>query len=76
MQTASNRNQEDKMGVVRDRNPKKRRGFIRVTAYVRISAAEPLSSASKQKAAIHRYAKTQKLHVALIYSDQNRAKHC
>jgi hypothetical protein len=63
------------MGAVRDRNPEERRSSIRAMAYVRISAEEPLNSASKQKAAIHRYAKTQKLHIALICSNQRRAKH-
>jgi hypothetical protein len=63
------------MGAVRDRNPEKRRGSIRATAYVRISAEQPLSSAREQTAAIHRYAKTQKLHIALVCSDQHRAKH-
>jgi hypothetical protein len=62
------------MGAVRDRNPEKGRTSIRATAFVRSSAEEPLNSASKQKAAIHRYAKTQKLHVALVCSDQRRAK--
>jgi DNA invertase Pin-like site-specific DNA recombinase len=59
------------MGAVRDRNPKE----CRATAYVRISAEEPLSSASKQKNAIHLYAKTQKLHIALVCSDPRRTKH-
>lgn len=62
------------MGAVRDRNPKKG-SSSRAAAYVRISAVEPLSSASKQKAAIHSYAKTQKLHITLVCSDQHRAKH-
>ena len=44
-------------------------------AYVRTSVEAPLNSASKQKADIHRYAKTQKLNIALICSDQHRAKH-
>ena len=61
------------MGAVRDRKPEKRRSSIRATAYVRISAEEPLNSASKQKAAIHRYAKTQKLDITLVCSDQHRA---
>jgi hypothetical protein len=63
------------MGAVRDRNPKKGRSSIRATAYVRISAEDPLSPASKQKSAIHRYTKTQKLHIALVCSDERRAKH-
>ena len=63
------------MGAVRDRNPEKRRGSILAIAYVRISAEETPNSASNQKAAIHRYAKTQKLHIALVCSDQPRAKH-
>jgi hypothetical protein len=63
------------MGAVPDRNPEKGRGSSRATAYVRISVEEPLSSARKQKAAIHRYAKTQKLHIALVCSDQHRARH-
>jgi hypothetical protein len=72
--TASSSTREHSMGAVRHRNPKKG-SSIRAAAYVRISAQEPLSSPSKQKAAIHRYAKTQKLHIALVYSDQHRAKH-
>jgi hypothetical protein len=63
------------MGAARElRNPEKGRSSVRVTAYVRIAAEERLNSASKQKAAIRRYAKTQKLHVALIYSDQRPVK--
>jgi hypothetical protein len=69
MQTASRRNREHKMGAVRVRNPEKRRKSIRATAYVRISPEEPLNSANKQKAAIHRCAKTQELHIALVCSD-------
>jgi hypothetical protein len=63
------------MGVVRDRDPEKRRSSIRATAYIRTSAEEPLNSVNNQKAAIHRHAKTQKLNIALICSDQHRAKH-
>jgi hypothetical protein len=64
------------MGAVRDRNPQKRQSSICATAYLRMSAEDPLKSASKQKAAIHRYAKTQKLHISLIFSDQHRTEHC
>jgi hypothetical protein len=64
------------MGAVRDRKPEKERSSVRAMAYVRISAEEPLNSASKQKFAIRRYAKTQNLHIELICSDQHRAKHC
>jgi len=62
------------MGTARERNPDEGRGSVRATAYIRISAEEPLNSANKQKAAIRRYAKTQKLHIALIRSDQLRGK--
>ena len=63
------------MRTARERNPEKERISVRATAYVRISAEEPLNSANKQKAAIGRCAKTQKLHIALICSDQLRGKH-
>ena len=59
------------MGAVRESKSEKRRA----TAYIRISAEEPLNSAGKQEAAIRRYAKTQKLNIALIRSDQLRGKH-
>ncbi len=62
------------MVAVRDRNPEKLRRSVRAMAYVRISAGEPLNSANNQKAAIRRCAKTQKLHIALICSDQRRVK--
>ena len=62
------------MVAVRERNPEKQRTSVRGTGYVRISAEEPLNSANSQKAAIRRYAKTQKLHIALICSDQRRVK--
>jgi hypothetical protein len=73
LRTPSSRYREHSMGVVRDRDPEKRRSSIRATAYIRISAEEPLNSVNNQKAAIHRYAKTRKLHIALICSDQHRA---
>jgi hypothetical protein len=63
------------MGAVRNRNPQRKRSSNRAMAYVRTSVEAPLNSASKQKADIHRYAKTQKLNIALICSDQHRAKH-
>jgi hypothetical protein len=63
------------MGAARERNPEKGQSSVRATAYVRVSAEEPLNSANKQKAAIRCYAKTQKLHIALICSDQLRGKH-
>lgn len=63
------------MGAVRDRKPEKRRSSVRAMAYVRISAEDPLNSASKQRAAVRRYAKTRKLHIALICSDQRQATH-
>jgi hypothetical protein len=63
------------MGAVRDRKPEKRRSSVRAMAYVRISPGKPLNSAGRQKAAIHLYATTQKLHIALVCSDQRRAKH-
>jgi hypothetical protein len=58
------------MGAARERNSEKGPA----TAYVRISAEEPLNSASKQKAAVRRYAKTQKLNIALIRSDQRQTQ--
>jgi hypothetical protein len=64
------------MGAVRDRNPEKGQSSTRATAYLFISAEEPLESASKQKTAIHPYAKTQKLHTSLIFSDRHRTKQC
>jgi hypothetical protein len=62
------------MGAVREHNPAKGQGSVRATAYVRLSAEEPLNSASKQKAAIRHYATTQKLHIALICSDRSPVK--
>jgi hypothetical protein len=64
------------MGAVRDRNPEEGQSSIRATAYLRIATADSLKSASKQKAAIHRYAKTRKLQLSLIFSDQHRANNC
>ena len=65
---------EHEMVSVRERNPETLRRSVRATGYVRISAEKPLNSGNNQKAASRRYAKTQKLHVALICSDQRRVK--
>jgi hypothetical protein len=62
------------MVAVRERNPEKLRRSVRATGYVRISDEKPLNSANDQEAAIRRYAKTQKLHIAVICSDQRRVK--
>lgn len=46
---------------MRERNP-----IERAKAYVRVSLNEPANSANRQQAAIRRYARTQKLRIALI----------
>jgi hypothetical protein len=62
------------MGAVLKRNREKGRSSVGATAYVRTLAGEPQNSANNQKAAIRRYAKTQKLQIALTCSDQRRVK--
>jgi len=63
------------MAAVRERNPQYGRRSVRAAAYVRISAEEPVNSTNKQNAAIRRYAKTEKLHIAFTCSDHRRRKH-
>ncbi len=62
------------MGAVRERIPEKGTELIRAKGYVRLSTEHHPSSINRQKSAIRRYAKTGKLHIALICSDQFQHK--
>jgi len=53
--------------------PQSEAEHLRSALYVRISAEHHQDSASKQRSAICRYADAQKLHIALICSEQASA---
>lgn len=49
--------------------------LLRAAGYVRLSAEHCRHSQENQRSAIHYYAETWKLHIAIIFSEQSEVKH-